>query len=137
MTKSYLEMINLNSFEERFEYLKTNSIVGVSTFGGGRYLNQKFYKSKEWRKTCRDIILRDKSCDLGVQGLEIIGPVYVHHINPITRDDILNRSPCLFDSNNLICTSFKTHQAIHYGDIDQVQTKLIERFPNDTCPWKK
>lgn len=136
MSKSYLELMQLPTFEERYEYLKTNSAVGVSTFGGARYLNQKFYKSDAWKSVCRDVILRDKNCDLGIEGLEIKGPVYVHHINPITRQDVLDRAPCLLDKNNLICTSFRTHQAIHYGDIDQARTKLVERAPNDTCPWK-
>lgn len=136
MSKTYLELIQLPTFEERFEYLKTNSRVGVSTFGGGRYLNQTFYRSPEWKRVCRDVILRDKNCDLGIEGLDISGSVYVHHINPISKEDILERRPCLFDSNNLICTSFKTHQAIHYGDIDTARTKIVERQPNDTCPWK-
>lgn len=136
MSKSYLELMQLPTFEDRFEYLKTNSKVGVSTFGGGRYLNQKFYKSDEWKRVCRSVILRDKNCDLAFDGLEIKGPVYVHHINPITKQDVLNRSECLFDPNNLICTSFKTHQAIHYGTVDTARTKIVERSMNDTCPWK-
>lgn len=136
MSKSYLELVQLKTFEERFEYLKTNSIVGVSTFGGGRCLNQKFYKSPEWKKVCNAVILRDKGFDLGIEGLEIKGPVYVHHINPISRQNILDRDPCLLDPNNLISTCFKTHQAIHYGDVDQARNKVVERVPYDTCPWK-
>lgn len=136
-SKSYDELISLKTFEERYEYLKTGNVVGEETFGSSRFLNQQFYKSKEWKKVRRDIIIRDNGCDLGCNDREIHGKIYVHHINPITSDDILNRDPCLFDSNNLICVSKLTHDAIHYGDSDLLITVPTERSANDTCPWKK
>lgn len=137
MNRSYLDLIKLDTFEERYKYLQTNNTIGIQTFGGSRILNQKFYRSSEWRKACRSVILRDNGCDLGIPGLEISGPIYVHHINPISKDDILNKDPCLIDLNNLISTSFKTHQAIHYGTIENTCTQITFREPNDTCPWKK
>ena len=137
MTKSYLEMIQLPTFEERYEYLKLGGLVGEETFGYDRYLNQVLYRSSEWKRFRRDIILRDNGCDLACDGYDIIGKILIHHINPITIDDIMNRSSCLFDPNNVISTSLNTHNAIHYGDAELLMTGPIERTKNDTCPWKQ
>lgn len=136
MNKSYLEMIQLPTFEERYEYLKLGGLVGEETFGYDRYLNQVLYRSSEWKRFRRDIILRDNGCDLACAGYDIIGKVLIHHINPITIDDITNRNSCLFDPNNVISTSLNTHNAIHYGDAELLMTGPIERTKNDTCPWK-
>lgn len=135
--KTYSELIKIPSFEDRFKYLCLDGNVGEATFGGHRYLNQMLYKSPEWKSTRREVILRDNGCDLAHEDYEIIGSIYIHHLNPITIDDILNRSPCVFDLENLICTSFKTHNAIHYGTDDVAFNKqLINRSKNDTCPWR-
>lgn len=135
-SKSYSELMRFNTFEERYEYLRSKAIVGEATFGGHRYLNQDFYRSKEWRSVRDKIILRDEGLDLGVEDRPIFGRVIVHHINPITIDEIANCSSSLFDPENLICVSDLTHQAIHYGDASLLPEGLVERKPNDTCPWK-
>ena len=137
MIKTYSELITLQTFEERFEYLKLSGKVGASTFGYDRYLNQILYNSYEWKeKTRRDIILRDGACDLACPGFEIPRRILIHHINPITVEDVINRNPIVFDPENLICVSHNTHQAIHYGDINLIVTGPIERTRHDTCPWK-
>lgn len=136
-TRSYSEMRQLKTFEERFEYLKLNGRVGQDTFGYDRYLNQMLYKLPEWKSTKNKVILRDNGCDLGIEGREIHGPVLVHHINPITVEDIKERSPKLFDLDNLISTMLSTHNAIHYGDSNLLARDPIERTANDTCPWKR
>lgn len=137
--KTYSELIKLKTFEERFEYLKLNDgRVGEDTFGHLRYLNQQFYKTTLWKHIKRDLIIRDNGCDLGVEGYEIEGrSVYVHHLNPITKNDIINRTEYLTNPEFLICTTFETHQAIHYGDISLLITSPIVRTRNDTCPWRK
>lgn len=137
MTKSYLEMIRLPTFEDRYEYLKIGGLVGEETFGYDRYLNQVLYRSQEWKRFRRDIILRDNGCDLGCDGYAIVGKILIHHINPITIEDVVNRNTCLFDPNNVISTSLNTHNAIHYGDAELLMTGPIERTKNDTCPWKQ
>lgn len=137
-TKTYSELSHLDTFEDRFKYLKLSGSVGTDTFGFDRYMNQQFYRSKEW-KTVRDlVIVRDSACDLGIPGHEITGRIYIHHLNPISPDDISNSTEKLLDPNNLICVSQETHNAIHYGD-DSIldKTKFSERRPGDTCPWKK
>lgn len=133
--KSYSELIKLPTFEERFEYLKLDGVVSEETFGSRRYLGQKFYKSAEWRRFRDSIILRDNGCDLGVDGFQIYGLILIHHINPITVDDILNGNRMVFDPENVICTQKLTHNAIHYGDIDILPTSPTERKPNDTKLW--
>lgn len=135
--KTYSELILLPTFKERFDYLKLDGVVGRETFGFDRYANQALYKSPEWRKTRRDIILRDKGCDLAIPDRVIFGKILIHHINPISIDDILNRDPKVFDPENLICVQFETHNAIHYGDEGLLFLGLQERKPNDTCPWRK
>lgn len=137
--KSYFELSSMKTFNERFEYLKLPGVVSHSTFGGNRYLNQAFYRSKEWRKARDYVILRDNGCDLGIEGYEIPQGelLVVHHINPITLEDIMDRSESLFDPNNLICVSDITHKMIHYGDIGGVPDREpVVRCPNDTVPWK-
>lgn len=137
MTKTYLELCQLSTFEERFEYLKLDGIVGDWTFGSRRYLNQMLYKSAEWKELRDKVIIRDNGCDLGIQDRTIFGKVLIHHINPITIEDVLNRNPIVFDLNNLICVSHMTHQAIHYGDSNLLMKDPIQRTKNDTCPWVK
>lgn len=135
--KTYSELIELPTFKERFEYLKLNGRVGEDTFGYDRYLNQIFYKSKEWLSIRNYVITRDNGCDLGVPGREILGDkILIHHINPITKEDILNRSEKLLDPENLITTVKNTHDAIHYGSSDLLYEEPIERSKNDTCPWR-
>ena len=137
MNKSYSEMILLPTFLERFEYLRLKGFVGDTTFGSRRYLNQTLYRIPEWKSVRNKVIIRDKSCDLAHPDYEVLKPpIYVHHINPITIEDILNRDPKVLDMNNLVATTFDTHQAIHYGCDDSFKRSLMERSPNDTCPWK-
>lgn len=136
MILSYSELITFPTFQERYRYLKQAGIVGEETFGGHRYLNQAYYTSAEWRSVRNKVIIRDNGCDLGMEGFEINDRVYIHHINPITEEDILDRSPALFDMENLICVSFNTHQAIHYGDESMLPINYFsERSPGDTKLW--
>lgn len=135
MTKSYRELISLPSFEERFEYLKLNGSVGEETFGSKRYLNQSFYRSKEWRDLRHRIIVRDEGCDLGVMDRPIFGRIYIHHINPLLPDHIAHSDRCVLDPENLICVSAMTHEAIHYGDISLIPQDYIPRTPGDTKLW--
>ena len=134
--KTYSELITIPTFEERFEYLKLDGQVGVETFGFNRYLNQAFYKSDEWLSMRDYVITRDNGCDLGMEGYEIYGRILIHHINPITKDDIIQRSRNLLDPENLITTVKRTHDAIHYGDSNLLMKAPIERRKNDTCPWR-
>ncbi len=135
--KTYSELIQFKTFEERFRYLKLDGVVGEDTFGLVRYLNQRFYSSAEWRRLRNSLIIRDNGCDLGVEGYEICGSVYVHHINPLTKEDILNRTSRLWDPENLIITTFDTHNAIHYSDDNLLPKMTAERTANDTCPWRR
>ena len=135
--RTYSELITLPTFEERFEYLKLSGRVGDETFGRDRYLNQLLYqRSDEWKASRREVILRDNGCDLGCEGYEIYGQIIVHHMNPITIDDVLNLDPKVFDPEFLISTMHRTHNAIHYGNADLLITAPIERRKNDTCPWR-
>lgn len=134
--KTYSELITLPTFIERYRYLKLEGMVGEETFGFDRYLNQVFYRSKEWRSIRDYVITRDNGCDLGITGHEIYGRILIHHMNPITADDILKRSNLLLDPEYLICTIKNTHDAIHYSDESLLITDPIERSKNDTCPWK-
>ena len=134
--RTYSELIKLPTFEERFEYLKLKSFVGKETFGYDRYLNQQFYKSPRWIHLREEIILRDQGLDLACEGFEIYGRIIIHHMNPISLDDILSDTEYLMNPEYLISVSNNTHQAIHYGDIDIVPVLPKERTPNDTCPWK-
>lgn len=135
--RTYTELIRIPTFEERFEYLRLSSLVGEKTFGFERYLNQVFYRSPEWKRARREVIRRDNGCDLGIEGRDIYGKIEIHHINPITIDDVENSSDVLLDLDNLICTSPITHKAIHYGDASLLpKNEPTVRRPNDTCPWK-
>lgn len=135
--KSYSELVSFSSFEERFEYLRLSGAVGDDTFGGRRWLNQHFYRSREWKNFRNDIIARDCGCDLAIMDRPILGRAYVHHINPITPEDLVNRSRKVLDPENAILVSFDTHNAIHYGSLNSIVRDLVERAPNDTCPWKE
>lgn len=135
--RTYSELITLPTFIERFRYLKLNGSIGMDTFGHDRYLNQILYHSEEWRRFRREVIIRDNGCDLGCEDYEIHGRVLIHHINPITVEDIIRRDPCIFDFENVISTSHDTHNAIHYGDESLLVTEPIERTPYDTCPWRR
>lgn len=135
--RSYSELITLPTFEERYEYLRLDGIVGEETFGFDRYLNQAFYKSDAWLSVRDYVIIRDCGCDLGIPDHKIYGQrVLVHHMNPITKEDVLHRSKFLLDPEYLITTIKNTHDAIHYGDEGLLITAPIERRKNDTCPWK-
>lgn len=135
--RTYDELIKLPTFEERYEYLKIGGKVGEETFGFDRYLNQAFYKTEEWKTIRNEVIIRDNGCDLGMPDREIKGNrIMVHHMNPITKEDILNRSEFLLDPKYLITTYKPTHDAIHYGDEDLLPKDPIVRTKNDTCPWR-
>lgn len=133
--RTYSELILLPTFQKRFEYLKLDGLVGEETFGFDRYLNQVFYKSKEWRSIRDYVITRDNGCDLGIEGHEIYGRILIHHMNPISKEDIINRSDLLLNPEYLISTIKNTHDAIHYSDEHLLITEPITRRKNDTCPW--
>ena len=135
--KTYSELMQLPTFEERYRYLKLGGRVGEETFGFDRYINQQFYKSDAWLALRDEIIIRDNGCDLGVEGHDIYGRIIIHHMNPITKEDILEQSEFLLNPEYLICTRKSTHDAIHYGDEGLLLTAPMERRPNDTCPWKR
>lgn len=136
-SRSYNELRYLETLEERFEYLSLNGAVGQSTFGFERYLNQAFYTSREWKTARRDAIARDGGYDLGVEGFEITDRIIVHHINPLTEQDLHEVSYKLFDLNNLISASHRTHNAIHYGDRSLLPKLHVDRRPGDTDLWKR
>lgn len=136
MIRTYSELCKFQTFKERFEYLRLDGQVGQSTFGFDRYLNQIFYKTKEWKSMRNKIIIRDDGCDLGIEGRDIYGRIYIHHMNPLMVKDLLDRTDLLLNPEYLICTSFNTHQAIHYSDENLLILDPVDRKPNDTCPWK-
>lgn len=136
-TKSYSELITIPTFKERLEYLKTNGTVGELTFNGHRYLNQRLYKLPEWKTIRRRVIIRDNGCDLACPDRAIFGSIILHHIIPLTIDDIINRDPMVFDINNLVCCSLETHNAIHYGRDNKLYPEVVtERTKDDTCLWR-
>lgn len=136
--KTYSELITLPTFEQRYEYLRLDGIVGEETFGFDRYINQKFYHDREWLRVRDAVIVRDNGCDLGVLGYEIMYErIIIHHINPMRVEDVINRNPMLFDPENLICVTHNTHLAIHYGDKNLISKAPIERTKYDTCLWKQ
>ena len=137
MTRNYTELSKLQTFEERFNYLKLDGIVGKETFGYDRYLNQILYQCPEWKSVRNKVIIRDNGCDLGIIGHEIQNRIIIHHMNPITVEDIKSRNPIVFDPEYLISTVHRTHNAIHYGDEKKKKKNPVERKPNDTCPWKR
>ena len=135
--KTFSELSKMKTLKERFDYLKLDGIPTNPTFGGRRILSQDFYKSADWQRARREVILRDAGCEMGLQPYEIPGIVYVHHINPITVEDVANHSSRLFDSENLVCVSYDVHEAIHYSNSDVLKKyEVVTRTKNDTCPWK-
>lgn len=136
MIRTYSELMKLNTFKERFEYLKLGGVVGEETFGFDRYLNQMFYKTPEWQSVRDFVIVRDNGCDLGLEGYDIHGKILIHHMNPITVDDIINRSEYALNPEYMISTQLSTHNAIHYGDESLLPQDPIIRTKNDTCPWR-
>ena len=134
--RTYSELVTLPTFEERFEYLQLNGIVGEETFGFDRYINQNFYRSREWKQVRDQVIIRDCGCDLGVEGYDIRGKILIHHMNPISVRDIQEVSDYLMNPDYLITTTLSTHNAIHYGDKNLLVTAPIVRTANDMCPWK-
>lgn len=133
---SYRNLILLPTFDERYEYLKLQGVVGQDIFGFDRYLNQRFYTSTEWRRFRNKVIERDDGNDLGLEGYPIGGNIIIHHLNPLTIDDFENETEALFDFDNVICVSNATHQAIHYGDESLLPAPPLIRTRNDTCPWR-
>lgn len=136
MSRSYSELILLPTFKERYEYLRLDGVIGEETFGFDRYVNQRFYKSREWKQVRDLVIIRDNGCDLGIEGFDIYGKILIHHMNPIMLRDIQNATEFLLNPEYLICTTLDTHNAIHYGDSNLLVTAPLERTKNDTCPWK-
>ena len=133
--RTYSELITLPTFEERFEYLALYGKVGLSTFGADRYLNQNFYRSREWRNIRNVVIIRDGGCDLSLEGYDIFDKIYVHHMNPVTMDDLENNYDALINPELLICTSFNTHQAISFGNRNNLFSLPRERRKGDTTLW--
>lgn len=133
--KKFSEIKRLKTFQERYEYLRLRGGVGVETFGADRFLNQDFYRSKEWRSVRDKVIVRDNGCDLGLPGYEIYDKIYIHHMNPITPEDILDWNDDIINPEYLICVSFDTHNAIHFGDESLLPKLPIERKPGDTKLW--
>lgn len=136
MIRTYSELVSLPSYLDRYKYLKIGSKVGVATFGFNRYLNQSFYQSSAWKRVRDQVIIRDDGCDLAHADYPIAGRIYIHHLNPIQIDDLEDFNPDVLDLNNLVCVSFDTHQAIHYGDESLLPKDPIERFENDQIPWR-
>lgn len=137
MVRTYSEMAALSTFDERFEYLKLGGIVGDATFGFSRYLNQMFYTSYKWKKTRRQVIIRDSGCDLGCEDRPIYEGLFIHHLNPITLAQVEDDDWRLYDLENLVCCSYDTHLAIHYGSDSLLPyTDFARRSPNDTIPWR-
>ena len=137
MNKSYTEMLQYSTLLDRYNYLKLNGSVGKETFGFSRYLNQALYCSNEWKRFRREVIIRDNGCIFGLEGYDIKSKLIVHHINPITLEQIEDRDPMVFSMDNVVCVSHKVHEAIHYGDFSLLPQDPIERKPFDTCPWKE
>lgn len=135
VSKTYSDLIRIKDFYDRMKYLQDVKYVGEETFGGHRYLNQMLYKSYEWKRLRREVIFRDEGMDLAHQDFPIDGLIYIHHLNPITIDDIVERRDCVFDLENLVCCSMATHNALHYSrEIER--REYVPRKPNDTCPWR-
>lgn len=135
--RTYSELMKFDNFIDRYNYLKLGGKVGEETFGFDRYLNQQFYKSKEWLRLRDEVIIRDNACDLGIPDREIPSRIIIHHMNPITKNDIINQTEFLLNPEYMICVTKRTHDAIHYGDESLLFTGLVERAKNDTCPWRR
>lgn len=134
--RSYRELLQLSTFEDRYNYLRLNGQVGIDTFGFDRWLNQRLYKSIEWKQLRNKIIVRDEGCDLAINGIPCFGRAIIHHMNPITEEELMHGDDSVFDPDNLVLCSLQTHNAIHYGTSDSLRQDYAERRPNDTCPWK-
>lgn len=137
MNRSYTGMLRYETLFDRFEYLRLDGKVAEDTFGYSRYLNQALYCSLEWKKFRREVIIRDNGCIFGLEGYDIKSRLIVHHINPITLEQIEARDPMVFSMDNVVCVSNEMHQAIHYGNVNLLPQEPIERKPFDTCPWRK
>jgi len=135
MTRTFSELIQFSTFEERYRYLQLRGEVGFSTFGFDRYMNQQFYRSREWRQVRQFVINRDQGCDLAVEGYEIFDRIYIHHMNPMTVDDIKHGNEDILDPEFLISTTHNTHNAIHYGDESLLPQVFVPRSPGDTKLW--
>jgi hypothetical protein len=135
--KTYSELVTLPTFNERYRYVRLGGKVGEETFGFERYLNQSFYKSEEWKSIRAEVIIRDNGCDLGVAGRDIGNRIIIHHMNPITKMDIISRTEFLLNPEYLICTCKSTHDAIHYGNETLIFNDSVARTKYDTCPWRK
>ena len=136
--RTYSELSRIDNFMDRFEYLSLKGTVAEETFGFDRYLNQKFYRSTEWRRLRNQIIVRDNGCDLGISGHDIFEHIFIHHMNPLKVEDLINSTDYLLNPEYLICVSRLTHNAIHYGDKSLLPSMdLVERKPNDQCPWRE
>lgn len=136
LIRCYKELKRLKTFQERYDYLRVGGMIGDSTFGFERYLNQMLYSSPQWRKVRDEVIIRDNGNDLGIDGFQIFDHIVVHHMNPITIEQVEEAASEIFDPEYLICCSTRTHNAIHYGDSSLLPQLPLERRPNDTCPWK-
>lgn len=134
--KTYSELRRFRTFKERYDYLRLKGHVGKATFGFDRYLNQRFYRSREWKQIRDQVIIRDEGCDLGIPGYDIFGHLVIHHINPLTPEDVEYGRKVLLDPDYLICTTHRTHMAIHYGDESLLYKPPVERRPGDTIPWR-
>ncbi len=135
MIRTYSELSRIRDFEERFRYLALRGEVGASTFGFDRWMNQEFYRSREWKHVRRDVIARDQACDLGIEGYEIHGRIYIHHMNPMNQDQIIHGDDDILDPEFLISTTHRTHNAIHYGDESLLPRPFVPRSPGDTKLW--
>ncbi len=136
MIRRYSELVKLKTFKERYEYLRVRSAIGESTFGFERFLNQACYTSKRWRAVRDKVSVRDNGCDLGVEGHDIYDRIIIHHMNPLTREQLRDPDDSIFDPEFLICVCDLTHRAIHYGDESLLPKEPVIRKPYDTCPWK-
>lgn len=134
--RSYHELIQFDTFIDRYNYLKIGGLVGEETFGFERFINQQLYKSRKWRKSRDEVIIRDDGCDLGIPGYDIYDMIIVHHMIPLSIEDIEEERDWIYDPEYLICVSKRTHNAIHFGDDRMLPKGPIERRPHDTCPWK-
>lgn len=135
--KTYSELITIPTFVDRFRYLKLDGQVGIGTFDHDRFMNQELYQSMKWRRFRRGIIIRDGGCDLAHEDYLLDKWIIIHHLNPLTIEDIRRQDPKIFDPENVVCTCRRTHNAIHYGDEHLLMTEPVERTPFDTCPWRK
>lgn len=135
MIRTYSDLIRFQSFEDRYRYLALRGAVGDSTFGFDRYINQQFYRSRQWKQLRQHIIARDDGCDLAVPGYDIHQNLVIHHINPMTVDDVIHADPSILDPEFLITTTHRTHNAIHYGDESLLLLPFVDRRPGDTCLW--